>query len=942
MRSFASLTLVLLACAPAKARTPAAGSGDSLYASGDFAGARTVYRNELSRTGRGDFRATHLLTSIALSSYWLGEYVEARRVGDSALTLMSPSASMTEAFRVHNALGLIAWKQGRLAAADSLFRSAGRFANAAHDTAGIAKASANLALVLTDYGEFQSARAALTAARDAAHAIGNGQVEGNAYTNLGMLALRTGDLVEAEDEVGRALTVYRAVHYQTGVQNALGQLATIEDAKGDARSAFADIDSALVIVRRQNLKEEEASDLEILGDLYAEAGDLRSAALYYDQAEREFSASENELEAANLMRARADVDAAHADTTSARRRLREAFAIHARLGARAEELNDRLAMADLLPARELDSTHALDSAMALADSLGSRSVRVRTMIARAGYEERRGRPREVLRVLSPELDKPQALDQPSLWQIAALRLRAWARLGNLDSAETAGRDAVRLIERSRGSYSSAELRTTYTARMAQVYTDLVLVLLRRGNIAGAFAIADAARGRALAEHLAAARAQLSSNSAPALLVDAGLLADRIDSLTSRLDAVDRRRSTQRAIEETDVHRDLAERLAQARAEYEATMKRAESDDDAELLGLTPMDAARVQASLEPDEAVLDYLVTHDTLFTFVVTRREVRVARTFAREGDVAARARVVRGLVGARTSPTNDVPAVQALYDLLIAPAEQTSALADVSRLIIVPHEALTYVPFAALQERRSGKTLIERYVLTYLPSAAALPILRRRKAVIQHGSKAHPPEAVALAPFTSELPATAAEARRFAARVPNGRSLLDGDATEYALRVALASGEIVHVATHAELNLRNPMFSEIRLAPGKRSGATDDDGRLEVREIFGLHVRSELVFLSGCETGAGGAWVTAFQRGEDYATLSRAFLYAGARNVIATLWPIDDAGAAELADRFYAYRSETDDAQALAQAQREMLRDPRFRSPYYWAAYQLSGAGR
>src|SRR4029077_1205328 len=161
------------------------------------------------------------------------------------------------------------------------------------------------------------------------------------------------------------------------------------------------------------------------------------------------------------------------------------------------------------------------------------------------------------------------------------------------------------------------------------------------------------------------------------------------------------------------HRDLAERLAQARAEDEATMKRAESDDDAELLGLTPMDAARVQASLEADEAVLDYLVTHDTLFTFVVTRREVRVTRTFAEEGDVAARARVVRGLVGARTSATNDVPAVQALYDLLIAPAEQTGALAGVSRLIIVPHEALTYVPFAALRERASGKTLVERYVL-------------------------------------------------------------------------------------------------------------------------------------------------------------------------------------------------------------------------------------
>jgi CHAT domain-containing protein len=174
----------------------------------------------------------------------------------------------------------------------------------------------------------------------------------------------------------------------------------------------------------------------------------------------------------------------------------------------------------------------------------------------------------------------------------------------------------------------------------------------------------------------------------------------------------------------------------------------------------------------------------------------------------------------------------------------------------------------------------------------------------------------------------------------VPGAVTRLRHDATERALRAALAFGGVVHVATHTELNLRNPMFSQIRLAPG--DGGHADDGRLEVYEIFGMHVHSPLVFLSGCETGAGSAWSTDFERGEDYATLARAFLYAGARNVIATLWPIEDEGAAELADRFYAHRRETDDSDALARAQRDMIGDRRYRSPYYWAGYQLSGAGR
>lgn len=935
------LVFALLACARTGARQPVTGAGDSLYAAGQYAAARAAYRADLRSAQASAVSRGHLLTSIALSSYWIGDYDEARRVADSAVALIGAAAPMAERFRANNASGLVAWKQGRLAAADTFFHTALRLASAAHDTSGVAKASANLALVLTDYGDFTGARSALLSAGVAAHSIANGKVEGNVYTNLAMLSLRTGDVAEAEEETRRALDVYRASRYETGTQAALGQLATIEAAKGDGQAAFAAIDSALVIVRREGLKQEEASDLEILGELYADAGDLRAAALYYEKAEREFTAAGDELEAANLMRARADLEAAHGDTSSARRHAGMALTIHKRLGARAEELNDRLAIADWSSPAQLAVSRELDSAAMLAGSLGSHAAEVRTHLARARYEERSGRAREVLRVLSSDLAKQQSLDHPSRWQVAALRLRAWTRLSQLDSAEAAGREAVRLVERSRGLYGSAELRTAYTARMAQVYTDLVLVLLREGHSAAAFEIADAARGRALVEHLASARDQLTGNTAPALFLNAELLARQIDSMVARLEAADRRQTTLRGIDESNVHRDLADRLARARAEYEAAIARGQSGDDAELLGLTTVNASRVQASLGPHEALLDYLVTRDTLFTFVVTRKEVRVARAAASESDVSARARILRELFGARVAPTNGAAAAQALFDLLIGPAQRTGVLRDVNRLVIVPHEALSYVPFAALRDPRNGNVLVEEYVIAYSPSAAALPILRERANVTQQGSTSSTTaEAVALAPFTSELPGTAAEARRFAARVPNAVVRLGSDATERQLRLALASGGVVHVATHAQLNVRNPMFSQIRLVPG--SGARDDDGRLEVYEIFGMRVRSPLVFLSGCETGAGSAWSSDFQRGEDYATLARAFLYAGARNVVATLWPIDDEGAAELADKFYTYRHSADDADALARAQREMMRDARYQSPYYWAGYQLSGTAR
>ncbi len=145
--------------------------------------------------------------------------------------------------------------------------------------------------------------------------------------------------------------------------------------------------------------------------------------------------------------------------------------------------------------------------------------------------------------------------------------------------------------------------------------------------------------------------------------------------------------------------------------------------------------------------------------------------------------------------------------------------------------------------------------------------------------------------------------------------------------------------------------MFSRIEFAPAARraavtGGATlarasDDDGRFEIHELIGTPVASPLVFLSGCETGVGAAWSTSFARGDDFATLSQAFLYAGAGNVIATLWPVQDEGAAAFAGRFYAELALHSARESLVLAQRAMLADERYRHPYYWAAYRLSGDG-
>jgi CHAT domain-containing protein len=112
-----------------------------------------------------------------------------------------------------------------------------------------------------------------------------------------------------------------------------------------------------------------------------------------------------------------------------------------------------------------------------------------------------------------------------------------------------------------------------------------------------------------------------------------------------------------------------------------------------------------------------------------------------------------------------------------------------------------------------------------------------------------------------------------------------------------------------------------------------------LEVHEILGLSTTSPLVYLSGCETALGGAADNSFTSSSDENSLAQAFLIAGARTVVATLWKVDDAAAAAIADGFYhQMRAGAYPEDALAKAQRRSLKGA---ASFTWAAYTVSTTG-
>jgi CHAT domain-containing protein len=338
--------------------------------------------------------------------------------------------------------------------------------------------------------------------------------------------------------------------------------------------------------------------------------------------------------------------------------------------------------------------------------------------------------------------------------------------------------------------------------------------------------------------------------------------------------------------------------------------------------------------LPPDEAFIEYLVGDSTSVAFVVTSDTVAAIDLDVTRHELARLVDFSRGVLA---RPDQDSAAgpwrapLRRLYRYLIGPIEASGLLTGKRGLLIAPHAELHYLPFAALLASPSGPDayLVQRYRLSFTPSASVWLRLHARAQSPVSG-------VLALAPRVEALPGSAEEVaaigRLFGSRA---RVLVGDQASKRALREAAPGQSVIHLATYGVLNKDNPLFSFVELTP--QGG---DDGRLEVHEVFGLQLRARLVVLSACQTALGAGALADVPPGDDWVGLVQAFLFAGASNVMATLWPVQDRATADLMTRFYsALAAGRPEAEALAEAQRAMLRNPATVPPFYWAGFTLSG---
>lgn len=376
--------------------------------------------------------------------------------------------------------------------------------------------------------------------------------------------------------------------------------------------------------------------------------------------------------------------------------------------------------------------------------------------------------------------------------------------------------------------------------------------------------------------------------------------------------------------------------AQHRLPPEVDAATAAPDDGFDLADVR----ARLSAAYAGDWTALVYTVNEDALLIACVTPERVDLTQTpfdadlrqrLAQASKPRYRQYTYRDFAYRQGRAARPWDGLRALAERLIPPAAR-ARLHPAHRLLIIPADALNSVAWAAL--RLDQGWLVENAILQIAPSLSAWRALSER-------GPAQSAEALfvgcsAFGGRAPALPEVAAELRAVAEHWPGKCDrLLDAQATRTALLARSGRGDLepyglVHIASHAQLLSTWGLAAHIKLW----------DGDVLLPEVAGLRLGGGLVTLSSCDGAAADALP-----GEEVLSLSWAFLAAGARAVLASLWPVYDTVAPRFMELFYAaLRRSGDAALALSLAQRSAIEgyaadDVLLAEPLCWSNFVLTG---
>ena len=791
-----------------------------------------------------------------------------------------------------------------------------------------------------------------------------GIAEARTLAVLGNVYWRYGQLGEARSRVERALAIYRARGADpVYVGESLVSLGHFAHDQGDYAAAERYRLQALQILEDASPQATQIPDTLLgLGNVSWRRGDYTAAEAYFERALTRYEAIQPRGQrVSGVLMQLGQLALERGRVAAASDYLAESMAILQKLGAAGPLLASRhQALAGVARARgryETAGDH-LRQALALYTEKTDENLQAAEVYRdQAAIHAAQGRNGAAIRRLEQALDIAEALAPGTLHEaLPAYDLAVLLESGDdLKGALAAYERAAGALDGQRSLLGGSQrARASFEQRYGHIYKDYLRLLLETGRDAAAFDLLERYRARALLALTAERRLDLGHRLP-------GDLAERLERANWHYEQAQLLLAESTAPSAEDVRE-----IARLRSEREELVARAREQYPAEAAAVPPrpLSLAEAAAALPPDTALVSYaLLEGETALFFLPAGGKAADLAVYrlpvgrAKLGDAVRRLRLLLKSpdAGAATRTALDELS-SSLFDRLLAPAAERIGTAG--RLLIVPDGALHLLPFGLLRDA-DGIYLVERLPLQTALSVTVYGLMREPQsrpaplAIAAIGS-ASPGAEASSAPRARQPGFTLPAARRELAMIGDvfGDAVIHSGAAASEARLFRTAPEsrILHLATHAVADPRRPLDSYLLLSPDRER--TDGSGIVHAWEIYErLSLAADLVVLSACDTGVGTV-----MGGDGLVSLTRAFQYAGARSVLASLWPVSDAATAELMRGFYEglHDGMTTD-EALRNAQLALAkphgwqrlrhlfagRGADWSHPYYWAGFQLHGPG-
>jgi CHAT domain-containing protein/Tfp pilus assembly protein PilF len=503
------------------------------------------------------------------------------------------------------------------------------------------------------------------------------------------------------------------------------------------------------------------------------------------------------------------------------------------------------------------------------------------------------------------------------------------------------KESISISETLRKNLILDDFKISFAENYISSYQQITSLCIQTGKIEEAFEYIEKSKSRTLVDMLCNAVNEISSKKVSnEILEEISMLKGKLDILRKKLNSAHSHLSN-KTIDLNDsrksqINTDILEEITSLENSYKKTYEELKIKDP-EWVSLMSVDVAglkTVQSMLDKDTLLLEfYQINNEIIILSVrkdkspaVHRIPIDIEKDSERLYNLFLALSQGKGL----DSRSHDYikyikQPLSYFYDLLISPVLEESS--DVNHLIIVPHFFWHYLPFHALYDRESKEHLIDKFSISYAPSATTLYYCLNKKS---NGYES----ALILANPSNDLPFAEEEAEKVSNRFNDNVNHFNGREASFDKISDYSESDIIHLASHGYFRGDEPLFSYLIFA-GEHAG----ESYLYLPDLFNLRLKTSLVTLSGCETG-----LSQFTSGDELIGMSRAFFYAGTPSLLASHWTVNDKSTALLMDKFYEgiVTRGMSKAEALKFAVQKLKAYPEYNHPYFWAPFFLSGDWR